>query len=118
MAGVCDYPFQWCFAPRKNLWLTAHNRSPTLSTSTSPHPRSDRMVAIIALKSNRCPLLAFRSLFRKNAVYLTAIFAGAFAFELSFDTASNKIWDSWNAGRQWKDIKPRYLTAAEEEDDE
>lgn len=82
MAGVCDPPFQWCFAPRKTPWLIAHNRSPTLSTSTSPHPRSDRMVAIVAFKSNRCPSFVFRSLFRKNAVYLTAIFAGAFAFEL------------------------------------
>ncbi|KAJ5125993.1 UQCRX like ubiquinol-cytochrome C reductase family protein [Penicillium atrosanguineum] len=63
------------------------------------------------------PALA-TTLFRRNAVYLTAIFAGAFAFELSFDTGSNKIWDSWNAGRQWKDIKPRYLVAAEEEDDD
>ncbi|KAJ6008326.1 UQCRX/QCR9 like ubiquinol-cytochrome C reductase family protein [Penicillium herquei] len=60
----------------------------------------------------------YTSLFRKNAVYLTAIFASAFAFELSFDTASNKIWDSWNAGRQWKDIKPRYLVKDEEEDDD
>ncbi|KAJ5216236.1 uncharacterized protein N7498_002643 [Penicillium cinerascens] len=62
--------------------------------------------------------VAFRSLIRRNAVFLTTIFAGAFAFELTFDTASNKIWDTWNAGRQWKDIKPRYLVAAEEEDDE
>ncbi|KAK5798022.1 hypothetical protein VI817_004313 [Penicillium citrinum] len=80
-----------------------------------------------------------------NAVFLTTIFAGAFAFELyvtshptfappythivrlaltkdshnsSFDTFSNKVWDSWNAGRQWKDIKPRYLVKAEEEDDD
>ncbi|KAJ5093244.1 UQCRX/QCR9 like ubiquinol-cytochrome C reductase family protein [Penicillium angulare] len=60
----------------------------------------------------------YQSLFRKNAVYLTAIFASAFAFELSFDTASNKVWDSWNAGRQWKDIKPRYLVKDEEEDDD
>ncbi|KAJ6096588.1 UQCRX like ubiquinol-cytochrome C reductase family protein [Penicillium sp. IBT 16267x] len=59
-----------------------------------------------------------RNCLLQNAVYLTAIFAGAFAFEIGFDTASNKIWDSWNAGRQWKDIKPRYLTAAAEEDDE
>jgi hypothetical protein len=62
----------------------------------------------------------FRSIIRRNAVFLTTIFAGAFAFELcvtsesplpyqttsltkqlrcsSFDTASNKIWDTWNAG--------------------
>ncbi|KAJ5368675.1 Cytochrome b-c1 complex subunit 9 [Penicillium cataractarum] len=59
----------------------------------------------------------YQSIIRRNAVFLTTIFAGAFAFELSFDTASNKIWDTWNAGRQWKDIKPRYLVK-EDEDDE
>ncbi|KAJ5438485.1 Cytochrome b-c1 complex subunit 9, partial [Penicillium daleae] len=59
----------------------------------------------------------FRGLIRRNAVFLTTIFAGAFAFELSFDTASNKIWDTLNAGRQWKDIKPRYLVN-EDEDEE
>ncbi|OQE23090.1 hypothetical protein PENSTE_c009G03513 [Penicillium steckii] len=70
------------------------------------------------LPSNRGFFLYFRSIIRKNAVFLTTIFAGAFAFELSFDTFSNKVWDSWNAGRQWKDIKPRYLVQAEEEDDD
>ncbi|KAJ5317109.1 hypothetical protein PENANT_c029G05510 [Penicillium antarcticum] len=54
---------------------------------------------------------------RKNTVLLTTAFAGAFAFELGFDITSNKIWDSWNQGRQWKDIKHRYMVK-EEEDDE
>ncbi|KAF7716655.1 Uncharacterized protein PECH_008226 [Penicillium ucsense] len=58
-----------------------------------------------------------RTIIRRNAVFLTTIFAGAFAFELSFDTASNKIWDTWNAGRQWKDIKPRYLTQGDEDEE-
>ncbi|CAG8252031.1 unnamed protein product [Penicillium salamii] len=35
----------------------------------------------------------------------------------AFDIGSNKVWDSWNQGRQWKDIKHRYLVK-EEEDDE
>ncbi|KAK4870216.1 hypothetical protein LT330_005270 [Penicillium expansum] len=54
---------------------------------------------------------------RKNTVLLTTAFAGAFAFELAFDITSNKVWDSWNQGRQWKDIKHRYMVK-EEEDDE
>ncbi|OJJ60014.1 hypothetical protein ASPSYDRAFT_88901 [Aspergillus sydowii CBS 593.65] len=60
----------------------------------------------------------YRTLIRRNAVYLTSIFAGAFAFEVAFDTSTNKLWDTWNRGRQWKDIKHQYLAAAEEEDDE
>ncbi|KAJ5584316.1 uncharacterized protein N7459_004116 [Penicillium hispanicum] len=59
----------------------------------------------------------YQTFIRRNAVFLTTIFAGAFAFELSFDTASNKIWDSWNSGRQWKDIKYRYLNKEEEEEE-
>ncbi|CAG8042907.1 unnamed protein product [Penicillium salamii] len=79
----------------------------------------------------------YRTFIRKNTVLLTTAFAGAFAFELwvyirpdgeylkltkvfsisAFDIGSNKIWDSWNQGRQWKDIKHRYMVK-EEEDDE
>ncbi|PLB39562.1 cytochrome b-c1 complex subunit 9 [Aspergillus candidus] len=59
----------------------------------------------------------YQGLIRRNAVYLTSIFAGAFAFELAFDTGSNKVWDAINRGRQWKDIKHQYLVK-EEEDDE
>ncbi|KAK9625379.1 qcr9 subunit 9 of the ubiquinol cytochrome-c reductase complex [Aspergillus fumigatus] len=63
------------------------------------------------------PLSTSMGLIRRNAVYLTTIFAGAFAFELAFDTASNKIWDAMNRGRQWKDIKHRYMNKEEEEED-
>ncbi|KAL4734341.1 ubiquinol-cytochrome C reductase [Aspergillus similis] len=60
----------------------------------------------------------YQTLIRRNAVYLTSIFVGAFAFEVAFDTTTNKLWDTWNRGRQWKDIKHQYLTKADEEDDE
>ncbi|EAW06534.1 cytochrome b-c1 complex subunit 9 [Aspergillus clavatus NRRL 1] len=59
----------------------------------------------------------YRGLFRRNAVYLTTIFAGAFAFELAFDTSTNKVWDTMNRGRQWKDIKSRYINKEEEDED-
>jgi len=53
---------------------------------------------------------------RKNATYLTVIFLGAFTFELGFEGATNGLWDSWNKGRQWKDIKHRYMQQEEEEE--
>ncbi|KAE8148065.1 UQCRX/QCR9 like ubiquinol-cytochrome C reductase family protein [Aspergillus avenaceus] len=59
----------------------------------------------------------YQGLFRRNAVFLSTIFASAFAFEIAYDTGSNKIWDTMNRGRQWKDVKHRY-TVQEEEDDE
>ncbi|OQV08366.1 hypothetical protein CLAIMM_12653 [Cladophialophora immunda] len=60
----------------------------------------------------------FNGLIRKNATWLTTIFLGAFTFELAFEGATNSIWDNWNKGRQWKDIKHRYMQQAEEEEEE
>ena len=45
-------------------------------------PTLDRMVAIVVFNSNCLSSRIYRSLFKRNAVYLTAIFASAFAFEL------------------------------------
>ncbi|KAJ4394519.1 qcr9 subunit 9 of the ubiquinol cytochrome-c reductase complex [Gnomoniopsis smithogilvyi] len=39
-------------------------------------------------------------------------------FGRTYDVASNKLWDSMNRGRQWKDIKAKYLQAGGEDDDE
>jgi len=39
---------------------------------------------------------------------LLGIFASAFAFEMAFDTATDRWWDRVNKGKQWKDIKDRY----------
>ncbi|KAK2072877.1 hypothetical protein P8C59_007206 [Phyllachora maydis] len=58
----------------------------------------------------------FEGLFRKNYVMLGVVFAGAFAFEVGYDTAMNKLWDKINRGRQWKDIRHKYVQGAEEEE--
>ncbi|KAJ5619657.1 UQCRX/QCR9 like ubiquinol-cytochrome C reductase family protein [Penicillium lagena] len=59
----------------------------------------------------------YQTFIRKNAVFVTSIFASAFAFELAFDTTTNKIWDAFNRGRQWKDIKYQYMNKEEEDED-
>ncbi|KAK2736785.1 hypothetical protein FQN57_000557 [Myotisia sp. PD_48] len=56
----------------------------------------------------------YNALVRRNAVFLSTIFVGAFGFEMAFDTISNRVWDGINKGRQWKDIKHRYMTQDEE----
>ncbi|KAI1608761.1 ubiquinol-cytochrome c reductase subunit 9 [Exophiala viscosa] len=58
----------------------------------------------------------FDGLFRKNAAFLTSVFAGAFAFELVFENGTNAMWNSWNKGRQWKDIKAKYIQHDDEEE--
>ncbi|KAK6429702.1 Cytochrome b-c1 complex subunit 9, mitochondrial [Oleoguttula sp. CCFEE 5521] len=58
----------------------------------------------------------YNTLIRSNGVFLSTIFAGAFATEILFDTGSNAIWNRINKGRQWKDIKHRYMDAGEDDE--
>ncbi|KAI5848135.1 cytochrome b-c1 complex subunit 9 [Tricharina praecox] len=51
----------------------------------------------------------YNAVFRRNHIFVGAVFTGAFAFEMLFDTTSDKIWDRINRGRQWKDIRHRYV---------
>ncbi|KAL2270875.1 hypothetical protein VTJ83DRAFT_246 [Remersonia thermophila] len=46
---------------------------------------------------------------------LAAVFAGAFAFELSFNGVMDRVWDNHNRGRQWKDIRHKYVEGGDEE---
>ncbi|OTA36062.1 hypothetical protein BTJ68_03565 [Hortaea werneckii EXF-2000] len=56
----------------------------------------------------------YGSIVKRNTTFLATIFAGAFATEIAFETGANSIWDSINKGRQWKDIKQRYMEASDE----
>ncbi|KAG2188579.1 hypothetical protein INT44_001334 [Umbelopsis vinacea] len=51
----------------------------------------------------------YNTLVKKNSVFVATIFGSAFAFEVAFDTTSTKVWDSFNKGKQWKDIKDKYV---------
>ncbi|EGP86454.1 uncharacterized protein MYCGRDRAFT_104853 [Zymoseptoria tritici IPO323] len=56
----------------------------------------------------------YNALVKRNAVFLSVIFAGTYATSLAFDTGANLVWDQINRGRQWKDIKKRYIEADDE----
>ncbi|KAF2233048.1 hypothetical protein EV356DRAFT_534138 [Viridothelium virens] len=80
----------------------------------------------------------YNTFIRSNAAFLATIFTGAFAFQMyaypylerappmvktygvarAFNLGSDAVWDSVNRGRQWKDIKHKYLQSAEAEDDD
>ncbi|KAF7511095.1 hypothetical protein GJ744_005326 [Endocarpon pusillum] len=60
----------------------------------------------------------FNSIFRRNYVFLSTVFLGAFAFEIAFDTTTDAIWNRINKGRQWKDIKHRYVQKPSEDEDD
>ncbi|TLD14087.1 uncharacterized protein PgNI_03101 [Pyricularia grisea] len=58
----------------------------------------------------------WRLLFRRNAVMLGTVFTGAFIWEIGYNTQMNKLWDSMNRGRQWKDIRHKYVEASDDDE--
>lgn len=40
----------------------------------------------------------YNTVFKKNSVFVTSIFAGALAFEVVYDSTTDKIWDNLNKG--------------------
>jgi len=54
-------------------------------------------------------------LFRRNSVYVSSIFIGAFGFTMAFDSGLNAFYDRWNKGKQWKDIRDKYAPSEESE---
>ncbi|EQL00476.1 hypothetical protein G6O67_002488 [Ophiocordyceps sinensis] len=59
----------------------------------------------------------YSAIFRKNYAMLAAVFGAGFAFEMGFNSSMNRVWDSHNRGRQWKDIRSKYAEKAEEDDE-
>ncbi|KAF5331674.1 hypothetical protein D9611_007619 [Ephemerocybe angulata] len=51
----------------------------------------------------------YNAVFKRNSVFVSTIFIGAFAFGIGFDTGVQKFWDSYNKGKQWKDIRGKYV---------
>ncbi|KAL1410374.1 Cytochrome b-c1 complex subunit 9, mitochondrial [Vanrija albida] len=56
----------------------------------------------------------YNTLFRRNSVFVPTIFLAAFGFSIGFDLATSAFWDKHNAGKQWKDIRHKYVEAAED----
>ncbi|KAG6096381.1 hypothetical protein E4U30_001568 [Claviceps sp. LM220 group G6] len=57
------------------------------------------------------------TIFRKNYTMLVAVFGAGFAFEVGFNNGINKWWDHNNRGRQWKDIRSKYVQDGEEDEE-
>ncbi|KAK0108502.1 qcr9 subunit 9 of the ubiquinol cytochrome-c reductase complex [Cadophora gregata] len=55
--------------------------------------------------------------FRKNYAMLGVVFASAFAFEMVWDRTTDGIWDRLNKGRQWKDIRAKYVESGDDDDE-
>ncbi|BGP22685.1 Cytochrome b-c1 complex subunit 9, mitochondrial [Rhodotorula toruloides] len=59
------------------------------------------------------------NLFARNSVFVGTVFTGestslacskrAFAFGIVYDKVTSAWWDAHNAGKQWKDIRHKYV---------
>ncbi|KAK6358679.1 hypothetical protein TWF730_008002 [Orbilia blumenaviensis] len=56
----------------------------------------------------------YNNLFRRNFVMVGAVMGGAFAADIAFDVYSQRFWDWKNQGRQWKDIRQKYLLSEDD----
>jgi len=57
----------------------------------------------------------YNTVVKRNSVFVSTIFVGAFAFGIGFDVGITSFWDRWNRGKQWKDIRDKYTTESAEE---
>ncbi|KAH9820522.1 cytochrome b-c1 complex subunit 9 [Melampsora americana] len=54
--------------------------------------------------------LIYNTFMKRNSVYVSTIFAGSFAFSLSFDTITTKWWEKHNRGKLWSDIRDKVVS--------
>jgi len=52
----------------------------------------------------------YNTFVKRNSIYVTGIFAASFAFAVGFDSGVTAFWDHWNHGKQWKDIREKYVS--------
>jgi len=57
----------------------------------------------------------YNTIVKRNSVFVSTIFVGAFAFGVGFDVGITSFWDRWNRGKQWKDIRSKYVQDGAEE---
>ncbi|KAL0949552.1 hypothetical protein HGRIS_009600 [Hohenbuehelia grisea] len=53
----------------------------------------------------------YNTIVKRNSVFVSTIFVGAFAFGIGFDMGVTAFYDRWNQGKQWKDIRHKYVEA-------
>jgi ubiquinol-cytochrome c reductase subunit 9 len=48
---------------------------------------------------------------------LATVFSAGFAWEIGFNNVMDKVWDNHNRGRQWKDIRHKFLEGGDEDEE-
>ncbi|KAK6519357.1 hypothetical protein TWF281_003191 [Arthrobotrys megalospora] len=56
----------------------------------------------------------YNTILRKNWVFVGVIFGAAFGADIALDVYAQRFWDWKNQGRQWKDIRQKYIQSEDE----
>ncbi|ORX33666.1 putative ubiquinol-cytochrome c reductase complex 7.3 kda protein, partial [Kockovaella imperatae] len=51
----------------------------------------------------------YNTIFKRNPVFVSSVFLAAFGFSIGYDLVTSAWWDRHNKGKQWKDIRSRYI---------
>ncbi|CAL1290334.1 unnamed protein product [Larinioides sclopetarius] len=51
----------------------------------------------------------YHGLFKRTSTFALTIIVGAFFFERAVDVGCDYVYDKYNEGKQWKDIKHKYV---------
>ncbi|WVR03839.1 hypothetical protein IAU60_000836 [Kwoniella sp. DSM 27419] len=60
--------------------------------------------------------LIYNTFFRRNSAFVATCFVGAFTFSIGYDLATSAWWDYHNRGKQWKDIRSKYIQSSSDEE--
>jgi len=104
--------WRWC-----EIW--AWSVQTPITPEPEPRKKHPRRLCLSRLHPSN-PSMGFATTFyntfaKRNSVFVTSIFVGAFAFGVGFDVGVTNLWDSWNRGKQWKDIRQKYIQEGDSE---
>ncbi|KAF4981247.1 hypothetical protein FZEAL_2911 [Fusarium zealandicum] len=61
--------------------------------------------------------VAEKGFFSTNYLMLATVFTAGFAWEVGFNNVMDKVWDNYNRGRQWKDIRHKFVEGGDEDEE-
>ncbi|CEF73282.1 unnamed protein product [Fusarium graminearum] len=97
--------------------LTISRTSPSFNRSLTT-PVADvhhRLLAVF--QTPNCAIQSKWSLFSTNYLMLATVFSAGFAWEIGFNNVMDKVWDNHNRGRQWKDIRHKFIEGGDEDEE-
>ncbi|GKU15902.1 unnamed protein product [Fusarium langsethiae] len=107
------------FGERMHRNSPSFNRSLTIARRRRPPPTPSRILDTQLRSSIKMAFAntLYRSLFSTNYLMLATVFSAGFAWEIGFNNVMDKVWDNNNRGRQWKDIRHKFIEGGDEDEE-